>query len=170
MKASWLEISCAGLVGYPNVRMPENFPYEILPGFRRLVETRDNLARNYLQLVLARGKSPFRAIRVPIPKENPDAKLLVDEVQRNLGERWLGDLPWNQYMKPLGLRNPWWFLPVFIAGFIVVGFLLLLAMGAYEGILSGRFYQVPFIAWIALILWIVLVIWLLTKLRKLLQR
>lgn len=165
MKAVWSEITRAGLVGYPRQKMPENFPYEILPGLRRLTEIRDNLAKSYLQLVLARGGSPFKAFRVPIPKEDPDAKLLLDEVQRNLGDRWLGELPWNRYTQALGLRNPWWFYPAFVIGFVFFGLILLMAMGAYGGIMSGRLDQVPLIAWIALLLWSGVVVWILAKLR-----
>ena len=83
--------------------MPENFPQSILPGLRRLTKIRDRLAEDYVQLILARGRSSFKAIRVPLPKENPDARLLVQEVQRNLEERWVEELPIEQHMKALGL-------------------------------------------------------------------
>ena len=163
MKACWSEITRAGIVEYPNQRMPENFPYAILPGLRRLIGIRDSLAEDYVQLVLARGRSPFKALRVPLPKENPDARLLVEEVKRNLGERWIGELPLEQHMKALGLRYQWWFHPAFAVGFIFFGFMLFLAMGAYGAVTSGRLDQVPLIAWIALLLWVGVVLWILAR-------
>ena len=38
--------------------------------------------------------------------------------------------------------------------------MLFIAMGAYGVVASGRFDQVPLIAWIALLLWVGVVLWI----------
>ncbi|HBY93768.1 MAG TPA: hypothetical protein DEP84_07320 [Chloroflexi bacterium] len=153
----WQEITRAGLVRLSDPNVPDNFPTQILPGLGTLFDLNRSLAEDYQQLVLARGRSPFRAYRVPIPIAKASALALVEEVRKRVGERWVGEISMAGHTRALGLSNPWWFYPIFVMSFLGVGLLVLLAGGAYTALTTGSLADVPLVAWLALVLWLVLV-------------
>lgn len=157
MLLRWQEISRAGLVSFSPPNLPPDFPAQAMPGLNRVFDLNQRLAGQYAQLVLARGKSVFRAVRVPIPADQPAAAALVDEVCLHLAGRWIGRVPMEKQRQALGLSNPWWYYPVLIAGLAVFGLIVLLAAGAFEALATGSLADVPLIAWLALLGWLVIV-------------
>jgi hypothetical protein len=153
----WREITAAGLVHFPGPDVPTDMPTRILPGLGRLVDLDRRLAREQRQLVLARGRSTFRAVRIPIPLDEPEAAALVQAVRRHLADQWAGEMSLEEHQRALGLSTPWWFYPLFAVGFVAFGLIILLAIGAFQSLTSGDLAGVPVLAWIALAFWAVLV-------------
>jgi hypothetical protein len=155
-KLRWREVTAAGLVQLPGAAVPADMPTSILPGLGKLVDLDRRLAREQRQLVLARGGSTFRAVRIPIPLDEPEAKALVEMVRGHVGDRWIGELPMAEHQRALGLSIPWWFYPLFAVGFVAFGLTILLAIGAFQALSTGDVAGVPPLAWLALVFWGVL--------------
>jgi hypothetical protein len=162
----WDEITSAGLVHFASPDVDPDMPTDILPGLDKLFSLNRSVAEGQRQLVLARGRSTFRPFRVPIPVDEPVSTTLVETIQQRLGTRWVGEMPITEHERALGIRNPWWFYPVFVIGFVAFGYLILFAIGAFSAITSGQFVEVPWIAWLALLLWLVLVGWIFFQYRS----
>lgn len=156
VRLRWQEISRAGLVSFDRPNPPPDFPAQTLPGLGGLFTLNTRLAGEYRQLVLARGKSAFSAVRVPIPTAEPQAAALVEEVRRHLGGRWAGELPMARHSQALGMGNPWWYYPLLFLGLTVFGLAILLAAGAFPAIASGSVADVPLLAWLALLVWLLM--------------
>lgn len=152
----WAEINAAGLVRFSSPNVPAGMPLSILPGLGKLVELDRQEAQALRQLVLARGRSPFRAVRVPIPTGEPEAMALAEAVQQSLGERWIGGVAMEDHQAALGLSTPWWFCLVFGLGMVAFGLTILLAIGAFGALSSGQGAGVPPLAWLALLFWLLL--------------
>ena len=153
----WAEISAAGLVRFSGPNIPAGMPLSILPGLGKLVDLDRQEAQALRQLVLARGRSPFRAVRIPIPTDKPEAAALAEAAQQKLGERWIGEVAMEDHQAALGLSTPWWFYLVFGFGMVAFGLTILLALGAFESLSSGQVAGVPPLAWLALLFWLLLV-------------
>jgi hypothetical protein len=153
----WADITAAGLVRFSGSNTPPDMPTDILPGLGKLLDLNRWVDREQRQLVLARGRSTFRAVRVPIPITEPGATSMVEEVRRNLGDKWIGEVPIQDYQSAMGLSLPWWFYPLFGLGFVAFGLMILFAIGAFQALTSGDLAGVPPVAWIALLFWVVLV-------------
>jgi hypothetical protein len=162
----WDEITSAGLVHFASPDIDPDLPTDILPGLGKLFSLNRSIAKGQHQLVLARGKSVFRAFRVPIPIDQSVSAALVETVQQKLGTRWIGEMPITEHQKALGLRTPWWFYPIFVVGFVAFGYLILFAIGAFSALTSGQFVEVPWIAWLALLVWVILIGWILFQYRR----
>ena len=152
----WRQITAAGLVHFPDPDVPAGMPTKILPGLGKLIDLDRRLAREQRQLVLARGRSTFRAIRIPIPLDAPEATALVEAARRHLGDRWAGEVSIEEHQRALGLSTPWWFYPLFAVGFVAFGLTILLAIGAFQSLTGGNLAGVPILAWIALAFWALL--------------
>lgn len=153
----WADITAAGLIQFPGPSVPDGMLTSILPGLGRLINIDQKVAREQRQLVLARGRSTFQAMRIPVPVQDPEAMAMVEEVRRNLGDRWVGDLSLEDQQSALGLSTPWWFYLLFGIGFVAFGLTILLAIGAFGALSSGQVGGVPPIAWLALLFWLLLV-------------
>ncbi|MEJ2208387.1 MAG: hypothetical protein P8129_05045 [Anaerolineae bacterium] len=156
-RLGWTEVTAAGLVHLPDPDVPAGMPLNLLPGLGKLVDLNRREAQELRQLVLARGPSSFRALRIPIPVDEPGAMALVTAVQTKLGDRWIGEVAMEDHQAALGLSTPWWFYPLFGLGFVAFGLTILLAIGAFESLSSGQVTGVPPLAWVALLLWVILV-------------
>ena len=153
----WADITAAGLVYFSDPDVPRDMPTDLLPGLGKLLDLNHWLVREQRQLVLARGHSTFRAVRVPIPAQDPKALALVETVRQNLGSRWVGAVSIQDHQSALGLSTPWWFYLLFGFGFVAFGLMILLAIGAFEALSSGQVSGVPPVAWLALLFWVILV-------------
>jgi hypothetical protein len=156
----WKEITRAGLVKFSESGTPEGMQADILPGLDRLFDLNKITSENLHQLVLARGKAQSRALRIPIPTGDPNAQALVEKVEQQVGARWVGEVSMAGHMKALGIGVPWWFYPLFVVGFILFGYMIILAIGAFAGLESfslSEIADVPMIAWIALGIWLVII-------------
>jgi len=153
----WAEVSAAGLVSFSEAGTPAGMPTDILPGLGKLFELNRWQARELRQLVLARGRSSFRTLRIPIPVSEPRAALLVEELRSYLPGRWVGEVSMEEHIQALGLATPWWLYPLFVAGFIGSGLAILLAVGAFQALEDGGLAAVPVLAWGALLFWLILV-------------
>jgi hypothetical protein len=153
----WTEVTAAALVHFSSPDASAGIPTNMLPGLGNLFALNRWLAREQGQLVLARGRSTFRAMRIPIPLEEPGAMALVRETQRYLDQRWIGELPFADHQVAMGMSTPWWFYLLFGLGFVTFGLTILLAIGAFQGLTSGDLAGVPAVAWIALLFWVILV-------------
>jgi hypothetical protein len=153
----WDDITAAGLVQFPGPNVPAGLPTSILPGLGKVIDLDQQIAREQRQMVLARGSSTFRAMRIPIAVQDPDATALVEAVRHNLGNRWIGELSMEDQQSGLGLSTPWWFYLLFGVGFVAFGLTILLAIGAFEALSSGQVKGVPPIAWLALLFWLLLI-------------
>jgi len=152
----WLEITAAGLVHFSEPDSSTGMPTQILPGLGKLFALDRWLAREQRQLVLARGRSTFRALRIPIPVQEPAAMALVEQVRQTLGEKWIGEVSMQDHQSALGLSTPWWFYPLFGLGMAAFGLTILLAIGAFQALSSGQVAEVPPLAWVALLFWVAL--------------
>jgi hypothetical protein len=152
----WQEITAAGLVRFSDPEVPPDLPTGVLPGLGKLVDLDRRLAREQRQLALARGRSTFRAVRVPIPAGDPEATALVEAVRSKLGDRWIGEVSIQDQQAALGLSSPWWFYLLFGFGFVAFGLMILLAMGAFAALTGGQWAGVPPVAWLALLFWLLL--------------
>ena len=92
-----------------------------LPGLGQLTQINEHLAENYRTLALARGPAHQRAIRIPLPLADDEAARLAQEVQDRLADRWVGDIEIGDSYHRLGIRRPWWTIPVSILFFIALG-------------------------------------------------
>jgi hypothetical protein len=153
----WQEITAAGLIRFSDPDVPSDFPTGILPGLGKLMDLDRRLAHDLRQLTLARGRSTFRAMRVPIPVGDPEAAALVQAVQAKLGDRWVGEVSIQDQQAALGLSTPWWFYLLFGFGFVAFGLTILFAIGAFASLTSGQWAGVPPVAWLALLFWLLLV-------------
>jgi 4-amino-4-deoxy-L-arabinose transferase-like glycosyltransferase len=153
----WADVTAAGLVHLPSPAVPPDMPTSILPGLGKVIDVDRRLAREQRQLVLARGRSAFQAMRLPIPVDEPEAMALVEAVRRNLDDRWIGEVSMEDHQSALGLSTPWWFYPLFGLGMAILGLAILLAIGAFQALSSGQVSGVPPIAWLALLLWLILI-------------
>jgi hypothetical protein len=153
----WPEITAAGLVHFSELDASAGMPTQILPGLGKLFALNRWLAREQRQLVLARGRSTFRAVRIPIPVEEPKAMALVEQVRQAVGDRWIGEVSIQDHQSALGLSTPWWFYPLFGLGMAVFGLTIVLAIGAFQALSDGQVAGVPPLAWVALLFWVVLV-------------
>jgi hypothetical protein len=152
----WSDITAAGLVHFSEPDAPAGMPTAILPGLGKLFGLNRWLAREQRQLVLARGRSVFHTVRIPIPVQEPEAMALVEQVRQNLGDKWIGEVSIQEHQPALGLSTPWWFYLLFGLGFVAFGLTILFAIGAFEALSSGQVSDVPPVAWVALLFWVVL--------------
>lgn len=153
----WPDVTRAALTRSPGPQVPANFPKQVLPGLGSLLALQSRLSAETRQLVLARGAGTHRVIRILIRDDDPEAARLVDVVRACLGDRWLGEVPFESHQQALGLRNPWWYFPVGLLGCLALGAMILMSMIGLVAILSGRIREAPPVVWIALALWILLV-------------
>jgi hypothetical protein len=83
-----------------------NFPKTVLPGLPKLLRINQTLTE-FPHLLLARGPSTNRVVRVLLPPGAPAADTLLEHVRLRLGVRWAGEVPFEDHEKLLGLRQPW---------------------------------------------------------------
>jgi len=151
-RVAWSEATAAALVRFRAVG--EDVPTGIVPGLGALLALNRREADLYAQLVVARGPSASRALRVTVPLDGAGAGLLVGAVREVLGPRWLGEVPFEAHMVVLGLRRPRWALPVFVIVLTAIGSVALLAMLAGAALGRGAWNEVPPVAWAGLALWL----------------
>lgn len=111
-RIAWTEATTAALVRFPAAGA--GLPVGVLPGLGHLRALNRRQAVAYAQLVLARGLSSSRAVRVTVPLDGASAGLLVGAVRDAMGSRWRGEVPFEAHMAVLGLRRPWWTLPALL--------------------------------------------------------
>ncbi len=154
-RTAWSEATAAALVRFSLVGA--EVPTGIVPGFGLLLALNRREAGMYGQLVVARGPSSSRAVRVTVPLDGAGAALLVGAVRDAMGSRWRGEIPFAAHMAALGLRRPRWTLPALLVALAAVGSVMLLAMIAGAAVAGGRWAEVPPAAWAGLALWLGLI-------------
>lgn len=150
-RIAWTEATTAALVRFPAAGA--GLPVGVLPGLGHLRALNRRQAVAYAQLVLARGPSSSRAVRVTVPLDGAGAGLLVGAVRDAMGSRWRGEVPFEAHMAVLGLRRPWWTLPALLLVLAAIGSVALLAMLTGAAVAGGRWGEVPPAAWAGLALW-----------------
>lgn len=159
-KLRWNEISAAGIVSLPNASLSNNKLLKLIPGLDDLSSLYDQIELEYGQLVLARGTSSAQAVRLPIPKRDPQTGSLIQELQGRLLGRWYGELSWEQHQEALGFGTPRWVYAMGILLLVLTAFLLLQVIGAVGSIAGGIFYEIPALMWLAGVLWLLIVAYL----------
>ena len=137
----WDSITAAGLARVRASTLAAGDPgaSQSLPGMGRLSAAALGLAhRNRLLLIgRSRGRGRPRAVTFPLPAEDPSARLLLEELKRRLGSRWLGeDRDQRELKRELGAAYPLWYWPAGVAFVLAVVAVTLPAMGAWA-LLAG---------------------------------
>jgi hypothetical protein len=134
-EAPWHALCGGGLVRMRSVELEAMGPeaMELLPGLGRLATASRKLtaARRLLVLAQARARGRPRAFLVSIPADDPNTEVLLAEVKRRLGSRWLGE-EWelDALKKELGASYPRWFWP---AGLLFALFVAAVSLSAIAG-------------------------------------
>jgi hypothetical protein len=141
-------------------------PTSILPGLGWLTSLQTELSGSVSQLVIARGRSSFLALRLPIFDDDPGARALQAEIAGRLGERWIGrkQAP-RDLARALGLRTPVWLAVLSILFVLILVATVLLAAVGVSAILTGRFREMPPWAYVPLLAWLALIAWFRIRLR-----
>jgi hypothetical protein len=155
----------AGLTCPTGPNLPANFPKTVLPGLPKLFRINQSLTE-LPHLLLARGPSASRVVRVLLPPGAPAAEALLEHVRLRLGDRWAGEVPFEDHEKLLGLRPPWWYRPVGLLGGLFLGALILFAMMGFAALLTGRIEEIPGFVWAAMAGWAGVVGWILWIYRR----
>ena len=128
----WEGITAAGLA---RVQGPALTPSgDPLPGMGRLSAAARGLTQRNRLLLIGRSRTRGRprALTVPLPAEDPNALLLVEELRNRLGSRWLGeDRDQRELKRELGAAYPLWYWPVGVAFVLGVVAVMLPAMAAW---------------------------------------
>ena len=148
----WKDITRAGLVGFPETGSLPEIIIDTFPGTDETLDLLNQIRENYTQLVIARGWSSARVIRIPLPLDDSSAAQLVNTLTSRLDDRWIGEVPVEQHEDELGLGLPRWYLAMILPGFVVIAYLLLQVVSAVGALLIGEVYQVPGLVWLMLIL------------------
>ena len=88
----WQDITRAAMVETGSPNLPGAETLGKIPGLGKTLNMAREIGVEYRALVLARGKARARAFRCLLPIMEPAAAVLVDDVRRNVGDRWLGEL------------------------------------------------------------------------------
>jgi hypothetical protein len=75
---------------------------------------------------------------------------------QRLADRWIGDIEIGDSHRRLGLRRPWWTIPVSILFFVVLGLTLSLTCVGMTAIFEGSF-DLPLAVWIGMAVWFILI-------------
>ena len=159
----WSDITAAGLVetAMPMARAGVPAPVlsgigKYLPGLGQLTQINEHLAENYRTLALARGPAHQRAIRIPLPLADDKAARLAQEIHERLADRWVGDIEIGDSYQRLGIRQPWWTIPVSILFLIALGLTVAMTCMGFTAIFDGSFDLPPAI-WAGMALWLILI-------------
>ena len=148
----WSQITRAGSVELPESGTLPELLVDALPGTDEALDLFDQMQAEYRQLVIARGWSESRLIRLPFPTGDPEANRLLEWIKSHIGERWVGELDFQDHQEALGLGMPKWYLAMILLGFVVIAFLVLQVISAIGALAAGEVYQVPGLVWLMLIL------------------
>jgi hypothetical protein len=161
--ARWEEITGAALVRTSNAEKESGVPTEVmeeigqgLPGLGRLMGVNVHMAENYRQLVLARGRSARRAIRMPVPVDDPGAHELVQRIEQRLGDRWKLETDMANHYQALGIHRPWWTIPVSILFIVGLGYIVAFACAGFSALSEGNL-DLPPLIWIGMATWLIIV-------------
>ena len=159
-KVRWNEISAAAIVSLPQASLSSNQLVKIIPGLNDMSSLYDQIELEYAQLVLGRGTSSTQAVRLPIPKGDPQTSALIQELQGQLLGKWHGEIAWDGYEETLGFGTPRWVYAMGILVLVLTVFLLLQVIGAVGSLATDVYYQVPALVWLAGGLWFLVVSYL----------
>jgi hypothetical protein len=161
--ARWVEVTAAALVVFPNSSEDSAVPSDVwgklgegLPGLGRLMDINTFMAENYRQVILARGPLARRAIRAPLPMDDPAAQALVAEIQQRLGDRWQQEVAIADHYQALGIKRQWWAIPASILFLIALGYTVAFACAGFTTLAEGDF-NLPLPAWIGMGVWLALI-------------
>lgn len=152
----WSSFTAGGLLVPESLALPAGLPRGFLPGLGLLLDSAEDLARAQRTLVLSRGTSPLKAVRVQLAPGDEVSPALA---RQRLGDRWVGELTRRTQSKSLGWTYPLWFILAVLAGFVVFAWAILLAAGAVWSLSHGEIKEVPLVAWVCLALWAGLLGW-----------
>jgi hypothetical protein len=160
--ARWEEITRAALVRTGNPETESGVPADVmeeigkgLPGLGRLTNINARMAENYRQLVLARGRSARRAIRVPIPVDDAGAQDLIGMIRQHLGDRWQQETDMANHYRALGIQRPWWAIPVSILFIVGLGYIVAFACTGFSSLAEGNFHLPPLL-WVGMAIWLII--------------
>ena len=91
-----------------------------------------------------------------IPLADEEAAELAREVHQRLADRWIGAIEIGDSYRRLGLRRPWWTIPVSILFFLALGVTISLTCVGMTAIFDGSF-NLPPVVWIGMALWFILI-------------
>jgi hypothetical protein len=141
LSGPWESVTGAGLVRLPRLDLAQDEPEmsKLLPGMGRLNAASLALTgRNRLLLTAqAREWGRPRAFTIPLPREDPNAELLLGELRQRLGSRWRGDdREQRELRRELGATYPLWYRPVGLLFVLFIAAVTILAAAAW-GFLAG---------------------------------
>jgi hypothetical protein len=158
-KLKWNQITRAGSVELPESGTLPELLVDALPGTGEVLDLFDQMQADHRQLIIARGWSESRLIRLPLPTGNPEAEHLVEQIKSHIGERWVGEVDFKHHQEALGLGMPKWYLAMILLGFVVIAFLVLQVISAIGALAAGEVYRVPGLVWLMLILLAMLIVY-----------
>lgn len=151
-KLKWIQITRVGSVELPESGTLTEMLVDALPGTDEVLDLLNQMQADHRQLLIARGWSESRLIRLPLPTGDPEAERLVERIKSNIGERWVGEVDFQDHQEALGLGMPKWYLAMILLGFVIIAFLVLQVISAIGALAAGEVYQVPGLVWLMLIL------------------
>jgi hypothetical protein len=158
-KLKWNQITRAGSVELPESGTLPELLVDALPGTGEVLDLFDQMQADHRQLIIARGWSESRLIRLPLPTGNPEAEHLVEQIKSHISERWVGEVEFKDHQEALGLGMPKWYLAMILLGFVVIAFLVLQVISAIGALAAGEVYRVPGLVWLMLILLAMLIVY-----------
>jgi hypothetical protein len=134
-EAPWHTLTGGGIARARTIELEGMGPEgaNVLPGLRRLAEASRKMtdAHRLLVLAQARARGRPRVVLVPIPVDDPNAEVLLVELKRRLGRRWLGeDFELKALKRELGASYPRWY---WAAGLLFVLFTAAATISAIAG-------------------------------------
>ena len=154
----WKDITKGGLVGFPDKPSRVDFIANI-PGADEMLYLYDQLLDDYAQLVLVRGWLESRVVRLPMPEDDPAGTELLDIIQEYIGDKWLGEIPKEDYEEVMGIGMPRWYFAMVLFGFMLISYVLLQVIIALSALSAGNVYDLPGLFWLAVILLFMLIIY-----------
>lgn len=161
-RVKWKDVTYAGIVKvYSEEKVDKVAESKALAKETGFKEQLLELIKTYRQLVFARGKSSFKAVRFQIPINDPATELLLGEIKQRLQNRWIGEVMKNDYGKAFDIRLPLWAYPVYALPIFIIGGLLILSffLPPNYDILSllldlSALKKMPSLFWILIYLWL----------------
>lgn len=95
-RVAWRDVTAAGMLTLPVGNFAVDAVIQTVQGIDQLRDVNRVLTTDYRQLILARGRSQTRAAQILVPILEPEAAVLVEQVRQRVGDRWRGEVPWEE--------------------------------------------------------------------------